>query len=102
MTIFDSSEKIECIAAQTLHYDRYDARQYFLERVHVQGKCGLVCEELDGFGNHSRVLLEPVYREISIQKVSSPKANYDKYAVFGDGSRLGTFTLVLNAWVPRR
>lgn len=102
MTIFNASEKVECIATQSLHYDRYSPREYLLERVDVQGKCGLVCvEELDGCGTHARVLLEPVYKEIKIHKISSHKAIYDRYAIFGDGNKLGTFTFVLNAWVPR-
>lgn len=101
MTIFDVTEKVEYIATQSLHYDRYSGCQYFLERVEVQGKSGLVCgEELDGYGSHAKVLLEPAYTEIEVCKISSRKALYDKYAVFGDGKKIGTFTLVLNAWVP--
>ncbi len=29
------------------------------------------------------------------------KAIYNKYAVFANESKIGEFTLVLNAWVPR-
>lgn len=101
MTIFDASEKVEFLAVQTLHYDRYACCRYFLERVDVDGKCGLVCvEEVDNGGTHSKVLLEPVYHDIKIQKISTPKARYDKYAVFADGHKVGQCTLVLNAWVP--
>ena len=101
MTIFDTREKVEFIATQFLHYDRYSGCKYFLERVEVQGKCGLVCgEELDEGGTHAKILLEPAYSEIQIRKISSHKAIYDRYAVFADGSRIGTFTLVLNSWVP--
>lgn len=102
MTIFDANEKVEFIAIQSLHYDRYSGCRYFLERIHVDGKCGLVCgEEVDDCGTHSRVLLEPVYTEIKVCRISSQKAIYDKYAVFADGNRIGQFTLVLNSWVPR-
>ena len=49
MTIFNASEKVDFLATQTLHYDRYAGCQYLLERVDVDGKCGLVCvEEVDG------------------------------------------------------
>jgi hypothetical protein len=101
MTIFDSHEKVEYLATQCLHYDRYIDCQCFLERVNVDGKYGLVCgEDSAEHGTHSKVLLEPIYDEIEIYKVSSPKAIYNKYAVFADGTRVGQFTLVLNAWVP--
>lgn len=101
MSIFDANEQVEFIATQSLHYDRYACCRYFLERVAVDGKCGLVCgEEQDGYSTHSKVILEPVYRKIEIHKISSQKAIYDKYEVYADGSRIGTFTLVLNAWVP--
>jgi hypothetical protein len=101
MTIFDPNEKVEFLAAQCLHYDRYVDCQCFLERVDVDGKSGLVCgEESDGRGTHSKILLEPIYDEISIRKTSSHKAIYDKYAVFANGDRMGDCTLVLNAWVP--
>jgi len=103
MTIFDSNEKVESLATQCLHYDRYVDCRCFLERVEVNGKCGLVCgEESDEQGAHSKVLLEPVYDEIDIRKISSHKAIYDRYAVFADGAKIGQFTLVLNAWVPDR
>ncbi|MGZ9222522.1 MAG: hypothetical protein ACXW4Q_10470 [Anaerolineales bacterium] len=102
VTIFDPSERVECIATQLLHYDRYSGCQYFLERVDVNGKYGLACEEvLDGCGTHSKILLQPIYNEIRVCKISSKKAIYDKYAVFANGNRIGDFTLVLNAWVPR-
>ena len=101
MTIFDASEKVEYLAVQSLHYDQYAGCRYFLERVNVQGKCGLVCgEEVDDCGIHSKVVLQPIYHDIEIRKISSPKAKYDKYAVFADGHKVGQFTLVLNAWVP--
>jgi hypothetical protein len=102
MTIFDSSEKVEFIATQSLHYDQYSGSQYFLERVEVKGKCGLVCgEQSDEHGIHSKMILPPIYNEIKIYKISSQKAIYNKYAVIADGDRVGQFTLVLNAWVPR-
>lgn len=103
MSIFATNEQVEFIARQSLHYDRYIGHEYFLERVHVNGKCGLVCgDEQDNCGLHSRIVLQPIYNEIDVRKISSRKAIYDKYAVFADGNRIGTFTLVLNAWVPRR
>jgi hypothetical protein len=102
MTLFDPNEKVEFLATQCLHYDRYVDCQCFLERVDVDGKCGLVCgEESYEHGFHSKILLEPIYDEISIRKISSHKAIYDKYAVFANGNRIGDCTLVLNAWVPR-
>lgn len=102
MTIFDMNEKVEFLAMQCLHYDRYVDCQCFLERVDVDGKCGLVCvEESDERGTHSKILLEPIYDEISIRKISSRKAIYNKYAVFANGNRIGDCTLILNAWVPR-
>lgn len=102
MTIFNASEQLEFLATQSLHYDRYSCCTYFLKRVRVDGKCGLACgEEVDGCGCHDTALLEPVYNEIQVRKISSPKARYDKYAVFADGDRIGQFTLVLNAWVPQ-
>jgi hypothetical protein len=101
MTIFDPSEKVEFIARQSPQYDRYSSCQYFLERVDVNGKCGLVCgEESDEYGTHAKILLPPIYNEIKISKISSPKAIHNKYAVFADGSTVGQFTLVQNAWVP--
>ncbi len=102
MTIFDKNEKVEFLATQSLHYDRYIDCQCFLERVDVNGKYGLVCGEgSDEHGNHSKVLLEPIYDEVTIRKISSYKAIYNKYAVFADDNQIGVFTLVLNAWVPR-
>ena len=101
MTIFDASEKVEFIATQCIHYDNYSGCQYYLERVDVKGKYGLACgAELDNCGAHSKILLQPIYDEIQVCKISSNKAIYDKYAVFADGSKMGEFTLVLNAWVP--
>jgi hypothetical protein len=102
MTIFDPNEKVEFLAAQCLHYDRYVDCQCFLERVDVDGKWGLVCgEESDEHGTHAKVLLEPIYDEINVCKISSYKAIYDKYAVFANGNRIGDCALVLNAWVWR-
>ena len=102
MAVFDPSEKVEFLARQSLHYDRYSGCHYFLEKVDVHGKCGLVCgEEVEGCGTHSKIILEPVYKDIRVRKISSQKARYDKYAVFADGDQIGQFTLVLNAWVPR-
>ena len=102
MTLFDPSEKVEFIASQNFHYDNYSGYQYHLERVDVKGKCGLVCvEELENCGTHSRILLEPIYNDIKVRKISTAKANYDRYEVFANGSRVGDFTLVLNAWVQR-
>jgi hypothetical protein len=101
MPIFDSNEKVEFLATQCLHYDRYVDCRCYLERVDVDGKYGLVCgEESAEYGTHSKILLEPVYDEIRVCKISSPKAIYNKYAVFANGTRIGQFTLVLNAWVP--
>src|SRR6185503_10199423 len=92
MTIFDANEKVEFIAAQNFHYDNYSGYQYYLERVDVKGKCGLVCvEELENCGTHARVLLPPIYNEIRISKVSTRKANYDRYVVFANGNRVGEF-----------
>ena len=101
MTIFEPSEKVEFLATQSLNYDRYSCCVYFLERVDVDGKYGLVCgEQSDEYGLHAKVLLPPVYNEIQITKISSPKAIYDKYVIFGNGDRIGQFTLGLNAWIP--
>ena len=103
MTPFKASDKAEFLATQCLNYDRYSCCQYFLERVAIDGKYGLVCgEQSDEHGLREKVLLPPAYRDIQISKISSPRATYDKYAVFADGKRIGHFTLVLNAWVPRR
>jgi len=102
MIIFAASEKVEFIATQKFHYDNYSGYQYSLERVDVAGKCGLVCvEELENGGNHPRIILPPIYDEIEIWKISTTKANFDKYAVFADGERIGEFTMVLNCWIPR-
>jgi hypothetical protein len=68
--------------------------------VEVDGKCGLVCgEELDEHETHSKILLEPIYAEINVNKISSHKSLYDKYAVSANGIKTGECTLVLNAWV---
>ena len=100
MTIFNASEKVESLATQCLNYDRYSCYLYFLERVDLDGKCGLVCgEQSDEHGMHSKVLLPPIYNDIRITKISSLKAIYDKYVVFADGDKIGQFTLGLNAWV---
>ena len=45
MIIFDTNEKVELIATQNFHYDNYSGYKYYLERVDVQGKSGLVCVE---------------------------------------------------------
>ncbi len=101
MCIFDPSEKVDYLAAQSLHYDRYAEHQYFLERVEVNGKYGLVCgEETDEAGMHTKVLLPAVYDEINVSKISSNKAIYKKYVVSANGAKVAQFTLVLNSWVP--
>ena len=101
MTIFNAGEKVEVIACQSLRYDNYCGCEYFLERVEVAGRSGLVCvEDLENGGSHAMVILDPVYREIRACKVSTPKANYDRYSVFADGKLIGTFTMVLNEWIP--
>ena len=101
MTIFAANEKVELLATQSLNYDKYQGYQYYLERVGVNGKYGLACEEiLEGCGCHSKILLQPIYTEIQISKISSEKAIYDKYAIFANGNKVGEFTFVLNAWVP--
>ena len=101
MTIFKPTEKIKFLATQTQHYDRYAGCRYVLERVEVDGKCGLVCvEDIEHAGKHTKVLLEPAYKDIQVHKLSSPKALYDKYAIIADGNRVAHFTLGLNAWVP--
>ena len=100
MAIFDPSEKEEYLATQCLGYDRYSCHRYFLERVDVQGKYGLVCgDEMEDCGTHSKIILQPVHNEIRVCKISSPKAIYDEYAVFVNGNQMGIFTLVLNSWV---
>jgi len=102
MSIFAANEKVEYIATQKFHYDNYSGYQYCLERVDVDGKCGLACvEEIEDKGSHPKVILEPIYDEIEIRKISTVKANYDRYAVFANGNRIGDFTMVLNSWVPR-
>lgn len=101
MIIFDQNEKLEFLARQTLHYDRYAGRQYFLERVEVNGKYGLIClEQSEECGIHTQKLLPPIYDEIKVSKLSSDKAIYNKYVVYANGVRVALFTLVLNAWVP--
>jgi hypothetical protein len=101
MCIFDPSEKVDPLAAQSLHYDRYAEHKYFLERVEVNGKYGLVCgEQSDEAGTHTRVLLPAEYDEINVSKISSNKAIYKKYVVSANGTKVAQFTLVLNAWVP--
>ena len=101
MTIFTPGEKVEVVASQNFRYDNYSGYQYYLERVDVDGKCGLVCvENLEDCGSHSKVILDPVYHEIKLNKMSTPKAHYDRYTVFADGQRMGTFTMVLNEWIP--
>lgn len=103
MTLVNPGEKVQLIATQNFHYDNYSGYHYHLEKIEVAGRCGLACvEELEESGRHTKVLLQPVYREIDIRKISSPKANYDRYAVIADGQRVGDFTMVLNAWVPSR
>ncbi len=99
-TFFNQGEHIEDIAIQNFKYDNYDGRLCCLERVEVNGKYGLACkEETEGGIKHTHILLEPVYNEIHIHKISSPKANYDRYAVFADGEQVGAFTMVTNSWV---
>ncbi|HEX5837575.1 MAG TPA: hypothetical protein VFY26_07070 [Anaerolineales bacterium] len=103
MTLFAANEKIELVATQSFKYDNYSGCQYSLERIDVNGKCGLACvEEQENCGAHTKILLHPVFEEICIRKISTPKANYDRYAVFANGDRVGDFTMVLNSWVPRR
>ena len=102
MTIFHAKEKVGFVATQSLHYDRYAECQYFLERVDVDGKCGLVCgEQSEGRAAAEKVILPPIYNDIQVSKISSRKAIYDKYAIIADGRRVGQFTLGLNAWVPQ-
>lgn len=101
MTLFATGEHVEFIAVQNFHYDKYFEHEYYLERVEVDGKYGLACaEELQDCEVHSKVLLPPVYNNIQIRKISSPKAHYDRYTVYADGQQIGNFTMVLNAWVP--
>jgi len=101
MSIVDSNEHVEFLARQTLHYDRYAGHLYFLERVEVDGKYGLICgEQSDESGMHTKVLLPAVHDEIKVLKISSDKAIYKKFVVFADGIKVALFTLVLNSWVP--
>lgn len=101
MSLFTPDEHVEFIAEQDFHYDNYSGQQCFLERVEVDGKYGLACvEQLEGGGSHTKILLQPVYRDIQIRKISTPRANFDRYLVFADGRQVGDFTMVLNAWVP--
>ena len=103
MTICDTNENAGFLVTQCLNYDRYSSCLYFLERLDVDGKYGLVCgEQSDEYGTHAKVLLPPVYNDIKITKISGTKAIYDKYVVIADGDQIGQFTLVLNAWVPTR
>jgi hypothetical protein len=101
MNIFASDEKVEFLARQTLHYDRYAGRQYFLERVEVQGKYGLICvEQSDEYGTHTKVLLPPIYDEIHVTKISSHKAIFNKYVIYANRIKLALFTMIRNEWVP--
>lgn len=100
MTIFNAGEKIAFIATQNFKYDSYSGSRYCLERVDVDGKCGLVyVEEQENCGMHSRILLQPIYHDIKVCKISNPKANFDKYVVYANGTRLGEFTMVINEWI---
>ncbi len=102
MTIFDANEKVESIATQNFKYDSYSGYKYNLERVDVKGKCGLVCvEEQESWGSHATILLQPIYNDIKVCKISTSKANYDKYVVYANGKRRGEFTMVLNEWIPQ-
>lgn len=63
MSIFDSHEHVEFLARQTLHYDRYAGHLYFLERVEVNGKYGLICgEQSEEAGIYTKVLLFCIFR----------------------------------------
>ena len=100
MSIFDASEKVEFIATQNFKYDSYSGYKYYLERVDVKGKCGLVyVEEQENCCAHSMILLQPIYNDIKVCKISTTKANYDKYVVYANGKRLGEFPMVLNEWI---
>ena len=100
MTLFSTGEHVELIASQNFNYDNYSGHEFYLERVEVGGKYGLACvEELEDCEVHSKILLPPVYNDIQVWKISTPKAHYDKYAVYADGQQVGNFTMVLNAWV---
>lgn len=101
MNIFNAEEKIEFLARQTLHYDRYAGRQYLLERVEVDHKYGLICvEQSDEYGSHTKVLLPPVYDEIHVTKISSHKAIFNKYVIYANGIKMALFTMIRNEWVP--
>lgn len=101
MNIFDPEEKVEFLARQTLHYDRYAGRQYFLERVEVHDKYGLICvEQSEEYGTHTKVLLPPVYDEINVSKISSHRAVFNKYVIYANGIKAALFTMVRNEWVP--
>ena len=101
MNIFDQNEKVEFLASQIWHYDRYVGRQYLLERVEVSGKYGLVSvEQSDEYGMQTKVLLPPIYEEIKVSKISSDRAAYKRYIVSANGTQIALFTLVLNTWVP--
>lgn len=101
MNIFEADEKIEFLARQTLHYDRYAGRQYLLERVEVDHKYGLIrVEQSDEYGSHTKVLLPPVYDEIHVMKISSDKAIFNKYVVYANGIKIALFTMVRDEWVP--
>lgn len=101
MNVFDTDEKIEFLARQTLHYDRYAGRQYLLERVEVDHKYGLIrVEQSDEYGTHTKVLLPPVYDEIHVTKISSDKAIFNKYVIYANGIKLALFTMIRDEWVP--
>lgn len=101
MKIFDSEEKVAFLARQTLHYDRYAGRQYFLERVEVHDKYGLICvEQSDEYGTRTKVLLPPVCDEIHVTKISSDKAIFNKYFIYANGIKVALFTMVREEWVP--
>ena len=103
MNNFHVEEKIEFLARQTLHYDRYAGRQYLLERVEVDHKYGLIrVEQSDEYGTHTKVLLPPVYDEIHVTKISSDKAIFNKYVIYANGIKLALFTMVRDEWVPIR
>ncbi len=102
MTIFDASEKIELVASQNFKYDCYSGYKYYLERVDVKGKSGLICvEEQENCCSRATVVLQPIYNDIKVCKISTVKANYDRYVVYANGRRVGEFTMVLNEWIPQ-
>ena len=101
MNIFDTEEKVEFLAKQVSHYDRYAGRQYLLERVEVDHKYGLIClEQSEEYGEHTKVLLPPVYDAIHVTKISSHKAIFNKYVIYANGIKLALFTMIRNEWVP--